>query len=116
MAILRAATFYEECSCFIFDDGSVSSHDVEISPPSRLSGGASRCRSSVPNVLSSGDLAWPSAILHSCAEGHLNRKGPRNRWCPRVGALCHRSRSSDYFGASEPTISSKRGSPRSGSQ
>ena len=69
-----------------------------------------------PNVLSRRDLAWSRAVLHGRAEGYTDRKGPRHRWNSRVGALRSRSRSSCYFGASEATIFSKRGSPRNESQ
>ena len=69
-------------------------HNVEVSTPSCLPRGASRRRPSVPNVLPRGDLAWPRAVLYSGAEGHINRKGPWDRWDPRVGALCSGSRCS----------------------
>ena len=116
MAVLRPATLREKRSCFIFNDGCVSAHDVEVSARSGLSRGASRCWTSVPNFLSGGHLARAGAILHSGAQGHTDREGPRNRRNSRVSALCSGSWFSHYFGASEATIFSKRASPRSESQ
>src|SRR5205814_7436422 len=100
----------------VLNDGCVSAHHVEISRCSCISRGASRCRSFVPNVLSRRDLAWPGAVLYGSAQGHTDRKRPRDRWNSRVGPLCCRSRFACYFGASEATIFSKRGSPRRESQ
>jgi len=93
-----------------------SAYHVEVSSCSCISRGASRRWPFVPNVLSRRDLAWPGAVLHSCAQGYADRGGPRDRWSSRISALYSGSWSSCYFGASEATIFSKRGSPRNESQ
>src|ERR1700752_2159919 len=138
MALLRPPGLYKKRSRFIFDDRCVSAYHVEVSARSCLPRGASRCRSSVPNVLPRSGLARTCAVLHGCIEGNTDRKSPRDRRDPRVGTLCSRCRSScyfgaseatrlrlgygvvgkriDYFGASELTIFPKRGSPRRESQ
>src|SRR5207237_746029 len=111
-ALLRPAKFHKKRSCSVLNDRGVSAHHVEVSSSSCLSRGASRRRPSVPNILSRRDLAWSRAILHGRAEGYTDRGRPRDRWNSRVSALHSGSRGSRYFGASEATIFSKRGSPR----
>ena len=116
VVVLRPPAFRQKRSCFIFNDGSVSPHYVEVPSSSVLSRSLARCRSLVPNVLSRRDLAWPGAVCPRCLERYIDRGRPRDRWNSRVGALCSRSWSCCYFVASEATIFSKRGSPRSESQ
>jgi len=115
-ALAFFAKFCKKRKCSLLNDRRVPAHHVEVSSCSGLSCGASRRGPFVPNVLSRRNLAWPGAVLHSCAEGYTDRGGPWDRWNSRVSALYSGRRSSCYFGASEATIFSKRGSPRSESQ
>jgi hypothetical protein len=116
MALLRSPGLRKKCSCFVFHDGRLPADHVEISLVARLPRRASRHRSSLPNILSRRDVAGSRPVLHSRDEGHTHRRGPRDRWNSRVSALYSGSWASCYFGASEATIFSKRGSPRSESQ
>ena len=76
VAVLRWPAIYKKCGCPVSDDGSFSAHDVEISSASRIPGGAARCRSPVPNILSRRNLARPCAVCTAALKDTVHREGP----------------------------------------
>jgi len=73
--------------CSVSDRG-VCSHAMEVRAPTRVSGGAGRSRSSLPDVLPHSDMARPCAVLHDGAGRHGDRASTGARWHQRICALC----------------------------
>src|SRR6516164_9980502 len=96
--------------CSVSDRG-VCSHAMEVRAPTRVSGGAGRSRSSLPDVLSHRDMARPCAVLHDGAGRHGDRASTGGRWHQRIGALCGRCRKEatrkSHGGPSAGTLTNK---------